>query len=245
MQVNCYAFNFEATAYSLEGCEKAPTDYGYGITASGEYVREGIIATDTTVIPMHSLVYVVGNDFDGLYEAKDIGGAVRGKRIDIYMPDNNDCIKFGLQKVKVIVLRKGKFMRTFYKFKGFEHATIPVRKTKCSAGYDFCVAEDCDIEPHSFKLVHSGIGSHLDDDEFILMSSRSSLCKKGLNWVNGVGIIDADYDGEIMMPLFNFSDKTVSLHIGDRVAQGIIIKYNNLGDVVEVSRKGGFGSTDI
>lgn len=229
----------EATAYSLDGCEKAPTDYGYGITASGEYVRRGIIATDTDVIPMHSLVLVLGGGVDGLYEAKDIGGAVVGNKIDIYMPDTKDCIKFGRRKVKVIILRRGKYM-----FKEFtKGAIMPMRSTEHSAGYDFFSNEDCVIPPHKHILVHSGISVELECDEVMLLIARSSLHKKGLMLINGVGVIDADYRGEIMMPLYNITDEPVIIEQGDKLTQGVIVTYRTFGDIVDCQRDGGFGST--
>ena len=61
---------------------------------------------------------------------------------------------------------------------------------------------------------------------------------------NNIAVIDADYKGEIWLPLFNFSDKEVVVTKGTRVAQGIFLEYNTLGDIVTQQRTGGIGSTN-
>lgn len=99
-----------ASAYTEaeDECGKSPSDPAYGITASGEYVRRGIIAVDTDVIPMHSLVRIEGaGEYDGIYGAKDTGGYIQGNRIDIYMPTKTEAINFGRKDVKVYVIRYG------------------------------------------------------------------------------------------------------------------------------------------
>lgn len=100
------SFIAECTAYTAgyESTGKTPNDADYGITASGEYVRKGIIAADTRFLPMHSKVYIQGM---GVYEVKDVGGAIVGNRIDIYFENLSDAINFGRQMRKVIVLERG------------------------------------------------------------------------------------------------------------------------------------------
>ena len=74
--------------------------------------------------------------------------------------------------------------------------------------------------------------------------------KKGLNLSNQVGIIDSDYygnidnDGHIMIAIKNTTDNDVVLKKGDRVSQGIIMKYLvTSDDIANEKREGGFGST--
>lgn len=97
-----------ATAYTeAEGA--FPSDHpAYGTTASGEKVRRGIIAADTDVLPMHSKVYVKADEWSGIYEVKDTGGAIVGNKIDIYVPTKDEAFKFGRRNVEVFVIEYGK-----------------------------------------------------------------------------------------------------------------------------------------
>lgn len=95
------AIPFVATAYSLKGR-----------TASGEYVRPGIVAADPRVLPLGSVVRVHAGQYSGVYHVKDTGGRIRGRRIDIYMPSTRDAIRFGRRTVRVEVIRTGRPQRT-------------------------------------------------------------------------------------------------------------------------------------
>ena len=85
-----------ATAYCLKGQ-----------TASGLTVRRGIIAADPKVLPLGSVVRLQAGDYSGIYTVMDTGGAIRGQRIDIYLPTRAEAIRFGARKVKLEVLRRG------------------------------------------------------------------------------------------------------------------------------------------
>ncbi|QSO50744.1 3D domain-containing protein [Alicyclobacillus curvatus] len=76
---------------------------GDGITASGAPVQSGVtIAVDPNVIPLGSIVEVQFPDgTDHMYKAEDVGGAIRGNRIDIYDPSQQDCYQHGIQHVMV------------------------------------------------------------------------------------------------------------------------------------------------
>nr|DAH92591.1 MAG TPA: lytic transglycosylase [Bacteriophage sp.] len=103
--------HFVATAYTAaeDECGKPVGHPDYGRTASGEMVRRGIVAVDTDVIPMHSLIRIEGaGDLSGVYEVKDTGGAIKGNRIDIYVPTKHEAYKFGKRNIKVFILREGK-----------------------------------------------------------------------------------------------------------------------------------------
>ncbi|MER2007329.1 MAG: LysM peptidoglycan-binding domain-containing protein [Psychrobacillus sp.] len=88
-----------ATAYtaSCEGCS--------GITSTGIDLNanpnQKVVAVDPTVIPLGSKVWVEGY---GEAIAGDIGGAIKGNKIDVYMPSYNDAINWGRQSVKVKIL---------------------------------------------------------------------------------------------------------------------------------------------
>jgi 3D (Asp-Asp-Asp) domain-containing protein len=91
------------TAYDLsyESCGKYPGDPAYGITASGERIKPGYVAVDPTVIPMHSRLYIPGY---GMAYASDTGGAVKGRHIDVYIPDRHDALKWGRKIITVYIL---------------------------------------------------------------------------------------------------------------------------------------------
>lgn len=97
----------EVTAYTEaeDECGKPIGHPAYGITASGERVRRGIIAVDTSIIPMHSKVIIEGlGKWSGEYEAKDTGGAIVGNRIDIYVPTKQEAFELGRRKAKLYVV---------------------------------------------------------------------------------------------------------------------------------------------
>lgn len=95
---------FELTAYTagIESTGKRPGDKGYGITKSGAVVTEFItIAVDPRVIPLGSTVYIEGI---GYRIAQDTGRLIKGKVIDIYIPDLKEAKRFGRQKLKVYIV---------------------------------------------------------------------------------------------------------------------------------------------
>ena len=83
-----------ATAYSWE-CGN-----GDGLTASMTPVRPGVVAIDPEVIPLGSQVEIVGL---GMFSAEDVGGNIRGNRVDIFMPSRGVALQFGRQEVEVRV----------------------------------------------------------------------------------------------------------------------------------------------
>lgn len=97
--------HFTLTAYTAgpESTGKRPGDPGYGITASGAKVQPGVtIAADPDVIPMGSTVYIEGI---GTRVVQDTGGAIKGNRIDVYIPNLLKARQFGVKKgVKVYVM---------------------------------------------------------------------------------------------------------------------------------------------
>lgn len=131
--------------------------------------------------------------------------------------------------------------------------TLPERKTGGSAGYDFSAAETVDIPANSIAFVSTGIKAFMQKDEVLQMYPRSSLSfKKNLIKANSVGIIDSDYynnpdnEGEIKLILYNFGNEVVRINKGERIAQGVFVKYLTADDDTnDIKRLGGFGSTGI
>ena len=87
---------YTATAYSLRGR-----------TASGRPVSRGLIAADLSVLPLGTLVRVEAGSFTGEYLVADTGGAVKGRRIDIWTPTAREAMRFGRRAVKLTVLSFG------------------------------------------------------------------------------------------------------------------------------------------
>lgn len=131
--------------------------------------------------------------------------------------------------------------------------TLPIRKTKHSAGYDFSTPVAITIVPNGSVLIPSDVKAYMLDDEVLKLYIRSSLgIKLGLQLQNVTGIIDSDYegnktnDGNIMFALKNTTDKTIHIKQGDCIAQGIFVKYltvDNDDTINKKTRDGGVGST--
>lgn len=136
----------------------------------------------------------------------------------------------------------------------YDNIKMPERKTKASAGYDISICKGEVIKSGETKVFATGIKAKMENDEFLAIFIRSSLgIKKGLILANNVGIIDSDYynnldnEGHIMIALTNISKADVELSDGERVAQGIFLKYEVVSDEKEIKarRLGGIGSTNI
>lgn len=95
-----------ATAYTAgrESTGKAPGDAGYGVTASGLPARPGVVAVDPSVIPLGTILWVQGY---GLAVALDTGSAIRGDRIDVFLPDLDAALAWGVRSVLVALLPGG------------------------------------------------------------------------------------------------------------------------------------------
>ncbi|HLM61412.1 MAG TPA: 3D domain-containing protein [Pyrinomonadaceae bacterium] len=91
------AVAFKATAYCLKGR-----------TANGGNVRRGIVAADPRVLPLGSRIQVNAGAYSGTYTVADTGGAVKGRKLDIWMPSCTEAVRFGSRKVSVSRMgRKG------------------------------------------------------------------------------------------------------------------------------------------
>ncbi len=142
----------------------------------------------------------------------------------------------------------------FERVSKYPNAQLPERATKGSAGYDFFIAEDIEVPPHTNVLIPTGIKAQIDEGYWLQLAVRSSTPRKlNLILANGIGIIDSDYyhnpdnEGHIMFQVYNLSPvNTVTLHKGDRIGQGVFVRYGLTDDdSVERLRTGGFGSTSF
>ena len=133
-----------------------------------------------------------------------------------------------------------------------ERATPMTYGTEYSAGADLysLKGESIIVEPGQTVLVHTGIAMEIPEGTVGLIFARSGLAtKKGLAPANKVGVIDADYRGEIMVALHNHSSVPATVEGGERIAQIAIVPFikadfsvvEELSDTVRGA--GGFGST--
>lgn len=133
-----------------------------------------------------------------------------------------------------------------------ERAITPTYGTEYSAGADLYALTDgtVTVEPHRTELLHTGISVEIPEGYCGLIFARSGLAtKRGLAPANKVGVIDADYRGEVMVALHNHNDYSVSIEHGERVAQLAIVpflkaEFTVCDDLSDTARgAGGFGST--
>lgn len=148
-------------------------------------------------------------------------------------------------------------IRGFEIAKGFENhnITLPMRKTKYSAGYDVAAAEDTIIPPYTFgskpTLVKTGLKAYMLEDEYLMLCNRSSNpFKKGIVMANSVGIIDADFyenpenDGAFSYAFYNYFTEPLEIKKGEIIGQAIFRKFLITDDDIPGGeRTGGFGST--
>ena len=130
----------------------------------------------------------------------------------------------------------------------------PQRQHHNDAGFDLSTKMPVIIYPDEVILVPTGYypDKHdVPDGSVGLVFARSSLSKKGLILANGVGVIDAGYVGEVLVPLWNKSkDTPVVLEEHERIAQIVIVKLEGTSALyaqppVQAGERGegGFGST--
>ena len=133
-----------------------------------------------------------------------------------------------------------------------ERAKIPTFGTEFSAGADLYCAEEHEISVCSGQKcsIGTGISMEIPEGYVGLVFARSGLaCKNGLRLCNSVGVIDADYRGEIKVVLHNDSEYVREIKPGERVAQIIIMPYPKVSfiEVEELSDtvrgETGFGGT--
>ena len=133
-----------------------------------------------------------------------------------------------------------------------ENAKIPTYGSEYAAGADLyaCTDDDAVILPGETKLIGTGLAIEVPLGYGAFIYARSGLAsKRGLAPANKVGVVDADYRGEIMVALHNHSSEAQTVLCGERIAQMVIAPFltaefcevESLSDTQRGS--GGFGST--
>lgn len=130
---------------------------------------------------------------------------------------------------------------------------LPDYATSGSAGLDLraCLDEAITIAAGQTVLVKTGLAIYIEDPHFAgLILPRSGLGHKhGIVLGNLVGLIDSDYQGELMVSVWNRSDKAFVLEAGERLAQYVVVpvqqvQFDLVKEFEETERgAGGFGHT--
>ena len=130
------------------------------------------------------------------------------------------------------------------------HVILPQRATANSAAYDFYSNVSCIVQPNEVVKIWTDIKAYMQPDEFLMLDVRSSMGGKFM-LANTIGIVDSDYvdnennEGNIGLFLKNISNETQIINIGDRIGQGLFVKYLIVDDDNATrTRKGGWGSTN-
>lgn len=132
---------------------------------------------------------------------------------------------------------------------------LPEYKTSGSAGMDVraCLENSITLKPGKTEMIPLGFAMHIHDANVAaLVIPRSGLgSKHGIVLGNLVGLIDSDYQGELMVPAWNRSNEDFQILSGDRIAQMVITpviqaNFQVVGDFEETERgEKGFGSSGV
>lgn len=133
-------------------------------------------------------------------------------------------------------------------------AQMPTYATPGSAGLDLraCLDEPLTLAPNAWQLVPTGLAVHLADPGYAaLILPRSGLGHKhGIVLGNLVGLIDSDYQGQLMVSAWNRSDVAFTIEPMERIAQMVIVpvvqaRFNVVSEFAAESARGsgGYGST--
>ena len=132
------------------------------------------------------------------------------------------------------------------------NAKMPTYGSEDAAGADLyaCLEEAVIIQPGVTRMIPTGLSMEIPCGYAGLIYARSGLaCKQDLAPANKVGVIDADYRGEIMVALYNQSSEEQTVLKGERIAQLVLLpcpqaQFTLCKDLDDTDRgEGGFGST--
>jgi dUTP pyrophosphatase len=135
---------------------------------------------------------------------------------------------------------------------GAEDLPLPARMTEHAAGFDLCaaVAEAVTLQPGEIRRIPCGFHMALPDGYEAQVRPRSGLASRhGIAPVNSPGTIDADYRGEVQVPLINLGREPFIVERGMRIAQMLIapvppVQLVEVDELDETTRGGGgFGHT--
>lgn len=133
-----------------------------------------------------------------------------------------------------------------------DNAVLPKYETPGAAGFDFVAAETVCIQPHQTVIVKTDLAVELPTYLELQVRCRSGIAyKTPLIVKNAPGTVDSDYRGNIGIILHNLSDAEFVVYLGDRIAQGVIARVEQveITEATELSEtergEGAFGSTGV
>ncbi len=133
-------------------------------------------------------------------------------------------------------------------------ALLPLQGSALAAGYDLFadIPADVAIAPQKTVMIGTGLAAAIPEGYFGGIFARSGLsAKEGLRPANCVGVVDADYRGEIRVALHNDSEEERIVHPGQKIAQFVLMEspqvvFEETDTLNETDRgQGGFGSTGL
>ena len=133
-----------------------------------------------------------------------------------------------------------------------DSAKLPDRGSALAAGYDLFadVTGEVKVLPHETKMIGSGLAMEIPEGYFGGIFARSGLsAKEGLRPANCVGVVDADYRGEIKVALHNDGEVQRVVTPAEKIAQLVVVpflsvSFNEVKELSDTVRgAGGFGST--
>lgn len=95
---------------------------------------------------------------------------------------------------------------------------IPTRKNPTDAGLDLYSFGDYTINPHSFKIIRTGLCFEFPENVGVLLKPKSRC-----DFLLGAGVVDQNYRGEILVKIFNVLDSIINIKHGDGICQMLII----------------------
>ncbi len=130
---------------------------------------------------------------------------------------------------------------------------MPLYATAGAAAFDLAAAAVTVVPPRGIALVPTGLVVAVPEGHFLAILARSSTpLKRGLMVANGVGVVDSDYCGpadEVKIQVINVSDQPVTVAVGERIAQGMVLAAPRVtfveGASADTTSRGGFGSTGV
>lgn len=135
----------------------------------------------------------------------------------------------------------------------YNEYNLPKRQTKYSAGYDFESLFDFTLKPGETKKMATGVKVNMNSDEMLMIVIRSSLgFKYNTRMCNQIGIVESDYynnpdnDGHLFVKIQNEGTNDLVIKKGDRICQGIFVKFLTVDNEEEIKNKrtSGIGSTN-
>lgn len=152
-----------------------------------------------------------------------------------------------MTSINTYLYRQEGTLRASIKCKVEDKAFLPRRANPTDAGADLMSTQDLEIYPGEQKLVDTGVAVKIPEGYAGFVFNRSSQGKKGITIPHSVGVIDADYRGNIKVILKNLGEDPYKIEQGDRIAQLVVmpVVLCDFEDIWNDTTRGtgGFGST--